>query len=117
MIGLVFVISVFTMSNDKKMIVVVVVIDLFIVVTISSLDGLHKFHWFLHPMVRFPIDGAKRGVYRESQGFLVCGDFQGFALVLERLAVPFVEGDVSLVVIVLHGQVVVVIIVQIRKGF
>merc|ERR1712154_522812 len=52
-------------------------------------------------MVRLPIDGAKGRVDRESQGFLVCGDLQGFSLVLQRLAVSLVEGDVSLVVIVL----------------
>merc|ERR1719479_234239 len=63
-------------------------------------------------MVRFAINGAKRRVYRESQWLLVCRDLQGFSLVLQRLAVSLVEGDVSLVVIVLHGQVVVVIIVQ-----
>ena len=117
MIGLVLVVSIFTMSNDQKMIVVVIIIDLFIVVTISPLDGLHKLHGFLHPVVRLPIDGAKRGVYREGQGLLVCGDLQRFSLVLQRLAVSLVEGDVSLVVIMLHGQVVVVIIVQIREGF
>merc|ERR1712218_734367 len=68
-------------------------------------------------MVRFPIDGTKRRVYRERQGLLVRRDLQWFSLVLERLAVSLVEGDVSLVVIVLHGQIVVVVIVQIRKGF
>ena len=117
MIRLVFVISIFTMSNDKKMIVVVVIVDLFIVVTISPLDGLHKLHGLLQSMVRLPVDGSKGRVYREGQGLLVCGDLQRFSLVLQRLAVSLVEGDVSLVVIMLHGQVVVVIIVQIREGF
>ena len=68
-------------------------------------------------MVRLPVDGSEGRVYRESQGLLVCRDLQGLPLVLQRLAVSLVEGDVSLVVIMLHGQVVVVIIVQIREGF
>merc|ERR1719245_773332 len=68
-------------------------------------------------MVRLPVDGSKGRVYRQSQGLLVCRDLQRFSLVLQRLAVSLVEGDVSLVVIMLHGQVVVVIIVQIREGF
>ena len=116
MIGLVLVVSIFTMSDDKKMVIVVIVVNL-IIVTISSLAGLDQLDRFLHPVVRLPIDSSKRRVDGESQRFLVVGDLQRLPFVLQRLAVSLVEGDVPLVVVVLQRKVVVVIIVEIGEGF
>ena len=109
-------IPIFTMSDDEKMVIVVIVVNL-IVVTIASLAGLDQLDGLLHPVVGLPVDGPEGRVDWESHRLLVGGDLQRLPLVLQGLAVPLVEGDVPLVVIMLHGQVVVVIIVQIREGF
>ena len=116
MIGLILVISILTVSDNKEMIIVVIIVNL-IIVTISSLHGLDQFHGLLKTVVGFPIDGSEGRVNGESQGLLICCYLQRLPLVLQGLGVPLVEGDVPLVIIVLHGKIVVVIIVQIRESF
>ena len=117
MIGLILVISIFTMSDDKQMVIIVIVVNLFIIVTISSLDGLDQLHWLLEPVVRFPVDCSEGRVYRESHWLVVCCYLQRLSLILQRLAVSLIEGDVPFVVVVLQGEVVVVIVVEISEGF
>ena len=116
MIGLVLVIPIFTMSDDQKMVIVVIVVNL-IVVTIASLAGLDQLDGLLHPVVGLPVDGPEGRVDWESHRLLVGGDLQRLPLVLQGLAVPLVEGDVPLVVVVLEGKVVVVVVVEIGEGF
>ena len=116
MIGLVLVIPIFTMSDDQKMVIVVIVVNL-IVVTIASLAGLDQLDGLLHAVVGLPVDGPEGRVDWESHRLLVGGDLQRLALILEGLAVPLVEGDVPLVVVVLEGKVVVVVVVEIGEGF
>ena len=101
-----------TMSDHKKMIVLILVF-----VTVGPLDRLDELDGVLQTVIRLSAYSCKGG--DEGKRLLVRLDLEGLGVVrLDGLVVSLVKGDLSLVpVSALQGKIVVVIIVEICEGF
>lgn len=117
MVWFILMTSVLTMSNHKKMVIIIFILLIFIIVTIGPLDGFHQFDGFLKSVVRFAAHAGKGRM--QGKWFFISFDLQWLGVIrLHGFAVlPLVEGHLSLVVCVLHRQIVVVVVVKICEGF